>query len=130
MDLKKAFATDEQKEIEGVWIEIGENAELLIARAGNPKYNKLLEKLQKPHRAAIARDRLPINVARKMIIEVLAETVLLDWKNIEYDGHLEYSKENALMLLTKLKDFRELVSDLAREEANFRAVQEEDDIKN
>lgn len=131
MDLKKMFAVDEQKENNGVWLEIGEGASLLIARTGNEHYNKLLEKLQKPHRAAIARNKLSNEVAKTIMIELVAKTVLLGWKNIEYGGEkLEYSYENAKMLLTELKDFRELVSDLAREEANFRAIEEEEEIKN
>jgi len=131
MDVVKFFKTDAKKEIDGNWVEIGEGASLLIARAGNPKYSRLLERLQKPHRTAIRRDRLPDDIAEKIVTKVLAETVLIGWKGVFYkDEELEYTPENSLMLLTELKDLKELVAELGRDVSNFKEADEEEDEKN
>jgi len=133
-DLRKLYGTDTNKETDGIWQDFGDGIEMKVARIGNPKYQKLFQKLSKPHRKAIRRGTLKEDVAEKLMIECTAETILLDWRGIELDGKaLPYSKDNAIMILTEFKDLKEYVNDFANEmEAYMQedAEEAEENLKN
>jgi len=115
-DLRKLYGTDTNKETDGIWQDMGDGIRMLIARVGNPKYQKLFQKLSKPHRKAIRRGNLKEDVAEKLMIECTAETILLGWEGVELDGKaLPYNKANAIMILTDFKDLKEYVNDFANE---------------
>ena len=64
------------------------------------------------------------------MVEVLAETILLDWKNVQYeDKDLAYSRESAEMLLN-IKDFRKQIMQLSDDFNAYKMVQEDDQEKN
>lgn len=131
-DIKKEFGTDTQKEIEGVWIDdFGEGLKIKIARIGNPEYQKLFNRISKPHRKAIRRGTLKDETAEKLLIQAMAKGIVLDWKGLSEDGvEIPYSYENALRLLTDYKDFREQVTEVATEIEAFRTEDEEEAEKN
>jgi len=87
MSLRKTFKTDRTAEIEGVWLEVAVNdhnskpIRIKISRmsSSNKRYTKELNKVTKPHQSAIQNDALDNDLARKMLQEVFADTVLLDW---------------------------------------------------
>jgi hypothetical protein len=126
MDVYKRFATDTKKENEGTWIDIGEGARLLVARAGNRKYGRLLEsKLTKHQRALDLKDEAAEKLSEQIMIEVLAESVLLGFEGLDFQGEtLTYSLESAKKALS-VKDFRGYVSQLAGDIERFRVAQEE-----
>lgn len=131
MDFKKEFGTNKALEEAGVWVDIGDGAQLKIARAGSKKALKYSREVAKPYMAQITYGKLPDDVAERLAIEVLAECILLDWKTISYDGKpLPYSKENALKLMTESEDFRDMVSRIANERKTFQQQIEEAIIKN
>jgi hypothetical protein len=127
MDIFKEYATDENLEVEGTWFEVGD-AKLLIARLGNKKYARKLSKLYERNRKLLDRkDDAADALSDKIMIEVLAETILLGWQGLEFQGKaFPYSKENAMKAL-EIKDFRKSVMDLAGDESEFKAVKEEEE---
>lgn len=126
-DIKKLFGTDKQKEVEGVWSEVGDGVELKIARIGNPEYQKEFQKISKPHRRAIRSGTLSNDVAEKLLIKAMAKNILVDWRNLKEDGEdVPYSYENAVRLLTDYRDLRDIVSDIANEIESFRAEDDEE----
>ena len=128
MDISKEYATDEKKELEGVWEDIGDGGRILIARTNNPKYEKLFTKLIKPHRGRLRRGNLSDELSKEITVKLLADTILLDWEGIEEDGEsLQYSKPEAERLLKDYKDFRNMVSEMAGEIDLFRQEEEEED---
>lgn len=132
MDLS-TFETDRQLEVDGVWVDIGDEDEtqLLIARIGNPNYNRLIRARLKPHKNLLQRDALPMEMQEKILNEVIAETVLLGWKNLKYKGKkINYSSDRALEMLNNISDFRELVMEIANSMETFRIVETEEDVKN
>jgi hypothetical protein len=130
MDLK-TFKTDLKLEIEGVWFPIDEKARLKVARYGNDRFKELMSKKARPYKQSIRNDTLPDRIYDKILIEAMAETILLDWENIEEnDTPIPYSVENAKRLLTEYKDFRDLVSNFSNEAASYRAEERQDDLKN
>lgn len=129
-DLKKLYGTDKEKENNGVWQDFGDGIKMRIARVGNENYKKLFQRLSKPHRKAIRGGRLSEEVAEKLMIKCLAETVLLDWENVEVDGELlPYSKDNAFRVLTDFRDVKESVEDYANDMEIFLQEQREEDAE-
>lgn len=122
MDLA-SFKTNLTAEIEGVWVEIGEGCELLIARLGNKEFRKFMKSASKPYRSMMRNDQLPDDVAEKLMVKALAATILLDWKELKLGGKkLKYSKEECERVLgdEEFKDFRDLVVEIAQARETFR----------
>lgn len=127
-DLRKLFGTDKKKENEGVWQEVAEGLEVLVARVNNPKHQDALERLSKPYRGQLQRGTLSHEKQQVISIEAMAEGVLLGWRSKGLDGQvmmvagqpLEYSKENAVKVLMEFAEFRETVSQLAVDIELFR----------
>lgn len=139
MSLYKLFKTNENLETDGVWLEYGQTEKgepirIKIARAGghNSAFSKALEKATRPYRKAIQTGMLDNKTADKLYKEVFADTVVLDWINVEGpDGQpMEFKRENVLKLFEDLPD---LFADL-REQANnvalFREEVREADLGN
>jgi hypothetical protein len=125
MDVYQQFASDETKESQGVWCPQGGEASLLVARSGNRAYARMLSReVEKHQRTLDLKNDAADEMSDKIMIDVMAETILLGWKGIQFKGaDLPYSKANAKMLLG-VKDFRVHVSKLAGDFEAFRAVQE------
>ena len=139
MSLYKLFKTNENLETDGIWLEYGQTADgkpirIKIARAGghNSAFSKALEKATRPYRKAIQTGMLDNKTADKLYKDVFADTVVLDWINVEGpDGKpMEFQRENVLKLFEDLPD---LFADL-REQANnvalFRDEVREADLGN
>jgi hypothetical protein len=132
MDLQKQFATNKDKETNGVWTPIGdEGGELLIARITNHKYKQMVAKLMRPHARKARRGVINIAIVEDITKQAMAKHILLGWKKITINGKLtEYSKANALSALRDYNDFYELVSSLSEDVELFRDEAEEDEAKN
>lgn len=126
------FQTDSNLEEDGAWISIGDEASLKIARLGNRAYRDAFQKRIKPYRRQIRTQTMDDKIAEKIMIECLAETILLDWSGMEDDKgqKIAYSSAKAQEYLKAYKDFRELVVELASEMENFRQQEDEADEKN
>lgn len=119
MDLGR-FKTDTALEDDGVWttIDAGSGAEIRIARIGNRRYREAMARRLKPYRRALRAGTLDDSVTERITAEVLAETVLLDWRGLTNAGApLPYGRETArdLLLDPAYRDFRDLVVELAGE---------------
>ena len=131
MDLARKYKTDSEAEDNGAWIDWGEGAKLKIARVGNPNYQRRAQALMKPHRHARDRGTISDDVQTSIITQCLAETGLVDWEGVEFDGKpIKYSPKAAEKLLNELKDFREDILLVANDLSNFRADEIEDSSKN
>ena len=131
MDLEKQFATDKTLELEGVWQEIGEDAGIRLARIGNPRYTRVLRAKIRGKERQLQLRTLPDDVTDRLYCEALAEAVLLDWRGFTRDGEaLPYSREAAVDVLLRLKDFRDLVVSLAEGMELFQREADEDAEKN
>lgn len=126
LDVFLEYAVDEAKEVDGVWKDLTATAKVLVARAGNKKYARLLSsEVEKNQRALDLKTEAAEALSDRIMIDVLAQTVLLGWEGIKFKGQdLPYSRDNAKMLLA-VKDFRGVISRLAADFANYRVAQEE-----
>lgn len=117
-----AFKTDQEKETSGVWFPIGAGLEVLVARMRNRRYRDRMRELMRPHLQRVRRGSLDLDVVAKLNLQAVAETVLLDWKNLEDDDGktISYSKEKALEVLEKYPEFAEIVTEFAGDIENYR----------
>lgn len=125
IDIFAKFATDESLETNGTWRDLGGGTRVLVARSGNRAYARMLAKLYEQHRAVLdAADDVADRKSDQIMAEVVAKTILLGWESVLYKGkHLEYSVENATMLLAH-KDFRRTIMNLAEDQEAYLAKEE------
>jgi poly-gamma-glutamate capsule biosynthesis protein CapA/YwtB (metallophosphatase superfamily) len=134
IDLFAAFATDVAKENKGVETTIPGcgDTKFMVARANNATYNRLISSLYKRHRAVLDSKGDEANAkSDEILAEVYAKAILLGWVGaITFKGkELTYSEANAKTLLL-LKDFRAAVESVASDMNTFKAVQDDEDVKN
>lgn len=114
MDLNKQFSVDTSLEEKGVWIQMDEETKVLIARNGNAKYREVMTKRTAPFKAAIRNNILPEKTAEKILIEAMADAILLGWEGMKESGaDVPYTRDKAVEMLTKYKEFRDFVSETA-----------------
>lgn len=113
-DIYAAYATDENLENNGTSFPIGKDSTLLVARAGNRAYSKAITKAVEKRRVELdGNDDAAAAVSDQIMVDVMAETILLGWTGLSFQGaDLEYSQANAKTLLA-VKDFRKHVASLA-----------------
>lgn len=127
MELTK-LRLDLEKVESGTWVEIEDDAMLLIARSGNKAAIAAYDRLLAPYKQLMERGKMPQAKLKEINIKIVAESILLDWSGLKVDGvELPYSKETAYKLLSdpEYAPFLRLVQDLASEEELFRAEQVE-----
>lgn len=126
IDLFEQFATDENLEVSGTWVEYGE-AKFLVARLGNRKYaKKLTAAVERNQKLLDRKDDAAEALSDKIMIDTLAETILLGWEGVKFKGvDLPYSVENAKMVLG-LKDFRREIMKMAEDMEAYKVKQEEE----
>jgi hypothetical protein len=137
MDFWSEYATDTKAENEGKEFDWGGGVKLVIARAHNPTYTRLLASLYEKNKEALDKKSTPEDLAaaevlsNKIMAEVMAKSILLGWSGpVTFKGEpLPYSSANAQKLL-ELKDFQNEVAKRAADFRNFRFETEEADAKN
>lgn len=134
LDLFDAFATDTKKEASGVPTLVPGlgDTKWLIARTGNPAYNKLLDQLYRKNRNVLeSKGDAAAEADNRLMAEVYAKTVLRGWEGkIRFQGQDHtYSYEVAYKLCL-LKDLRDKFHGVATDMATFKAVTDEADVKN
>lgn len=131
MDIVKQFGTDERLELDGVWVKLALDAEIKIARRGNPRFRELLQRKLAPYRQAAANHAVPEEDYERILLEVASETLVLDWKGItEQKQPVPYSPVTALRYLRDLKEFRNFVLTTAENVELYKAQQDEAAEKN
>lgn len=135
LDLFKEFATNLDAEVNGKWVKYG-SVEFLIARSYNKNFTKKFRDEVEKHKDQMEKlgQEDAEALSNKIMIDVLAETVLLDWKgDIAFKGKpLKYSKANAKEILStpEMREFVEFVLKESQDVENFRAELEKEQEKN
>lgn len=130
MDIFATYAVNEDLENNGTWVEMGD-ARFLVARAGNKAYSKMFTKeYERNQRALDRKDAAADELAERLMVKVIAKTILLGWENVKFSGvDMPYSVENAEKLLA-IKDFRRDVMKMADDFDAYKAVKAGEDEKN
>lgn len=124
MDIIATFTTDEKLEAEGKWFPLSKTAKVLVARSGNDKYMSVLRQKMKEAQIDLSAGEEAEKLAEDVLIEVMAETLLLGWEGITQDGKpVPYSREQARTYL-RIKDFRKKIAGFSDNFEAFRAKAE------
>jgi len=127
MDVTKTFGIDPKAETEGVWFNLGEGGKVKIARVNSPSYKRSFQSKVKSYQQALQSKVLDEVTAEMILVEVIQDTILMDWRNFTIDGEeLVYSKENAIMMLTRFSVFRDFVVASAEQMNVFKLKQQEE----
>lgn len=136
------FKTDENLETKGVELDYGTFC-VTIARAGgaNKRYTRVLERLTKPHRRALATETMDPERAAEILREAYAEAIVLKWET-KVDGALKagieakdgkvlpFNVANVMETFVNLPDLFADIQEMAGKIALFREEILEDDAGN
>lgn len=114
----------------GVWADFS-GSRLLIANLGNIAYQRLLTRLQQPHRKKIDKNTLDPEIMKELLCKGLSQEILLDWKDV-IDGKekdVPYSPEIAFKALMDNEDLRDFVISYGDNIDNYKNEAIEDAVK-
>jgi hypothetical protein len=137
------YKTDAVAELEGKWVAWGEGSRVKIARIGNTHYREMVRAEMSEFDVLRSSGRkVPESDTDKVMIKCMAHTVITDWEGFSGEGleniglqlnedkSIPYTTENARILLTEFKDFREEVASAALSMENFKASSKDAVAKN
>lgn len=127
------FGTDERKESGGVWVEIRKGISYLIAAYDRPEHLALLRERLAPYRTAMAAGVGDTEATDKVMIECLADKVLLDWKGVvdrDTGAEIRYTKAEGVRQMTTHRRFREFIVEQSQRFELFRSVSQDETEKN
>lgn len=136
--VKKDYGTDLKASVEGKWFPLAMIAgvQVLVARAGNPKYKRAMRRMYKPFERQIRRNK-PISETEedRIGLELLVTTLLLDWKGMPSDQEgkeMPYSTGVARELLgdPELNELRDEIIGFSEEFEAFKLEEDEEIEKN
>lgn len=132
MDFKKTFGYDKSKAADGVWVDLGEDTKIKIAKLGTNQYQLALMRHTRKYQAMIRVNRLDPEAMADITANTLADSILLDWSGVMEDGApVPYNRPNAFRLLKEYPAFRELVEAHANDPLIFQdGMDLEADTKN
>ena len=88
----------------GVWVNVMGPFDVLVARANNPKYRSVFQRLFTAallDNKADGMDGLPDGVFDQVQTDAMAEAILVGWRGIhDDDGEIKYSVKRAIELLS------------------------------
>ena len=113
------IAVDSEKSEFGTWVDIDDVTQLKVARERNPNWLRRALSLAKKYKIRLDQlTEIDNTKADKFLVELMAETILLDWKHLYSEEGVEipYSAEKARELLSNPAyiDFRERVESISR----------------
>ncbi len=132
-NLYELLETDSNAEEEGIWVEISDGVRIKIASTDSKRYREKVIQLLKPYRKILqAGGRIPDNKQEQIAIDSIVDGLLLDWDGVtDRKGKvLDFSRDNALKVVTELKKFRELIAEIAGEAETFNKQALRDAAKN
>jgi len=126
-----SLRTDKSLETEGTWISFGNGAEIKIARLGNEKHLRYLEKLREPYLDASGNVDADKDTLHDISNKAMAKYIIMDWKGFEEkDKEVPYSESTAYKYLSEVDDFFTMIVSLATDRENFQKKKKEIAEKN
>ena len=142
MSLYEDFKTSDLLETKGVRFENATYAYTLARSGGaNKRFNKLFERLARPHRRQMDNNTLPEKTAERIMYQVYAKTIVLRWETLSDEEWVDgveqpggeivpMSEEVLVQLFQDLPDLFAQITDDAKDVAYFRQADMESDAGN
>lgn len=135
MDLYEIFATDKDKELNGVWVDIeyrGRKGSFKIARTGNDKFNQVYLFYKNQKRFTNPQSDEAKAFDNDCLTRAMAEAILLDiGADMTDQGEpIKYTPEIGYQILTKYSTLRDRIALEANEIDHFAMVKTENLTKN
>jgi hypothetical protein len=120
MSFKIAKSRDSRLD-EGVWATF-RGSQFKIAHVSNLKFQRVLAKLQAPHRKAIDKGNLDYEDSRQIVSESLAQGILRDWKDVvdEDNQPVNYNPKLGAEAILNDEELREFIQEYATTLTHFR----------
>lgn len=116
------FDADNSAFDEGVW-RTYQGSRFRIAHISNIPFQRLLARLQQPHRKKMEQGNLDPQVGKELLCEAMSQKILLDWQDVrDKSGNMvPYTPSAGMKALMGDPEFRDFVSDVAASVSNFRS---------
>jgi len=126
MDVNTTWA-DPALEKDGVWVGYREGSRVLVARFGNPNFQRAVAKNTRLNKTK----KIDPVEEKDQLCQIISRTILLGWEGFTAKGKkLDYTPDLAYSLLATNLDFRNEITELSMESENFKAEQVEETSKN
>lgn len=129
-----AFGANKSFEKDGITVDYGPAGKFILARAGgsNKKFAKVLEARYRPYRRQAEAGTLDNEVAERLMAEAYAEAVVLGWEGVtDRNGDpIPFSRDTCISLLLELPDLFSEIREQAGQFANYRILENEEDLGN
>lgn len=123
MDINK-YRTDKKLEESGTWVPF-DDAQFLIARFGNHRFQERFAALKKQYKGKLSETQ-----QQEILIEAMAETIFLSVKNATDQGKpIKDTFENRKAIL-RVRDISDFIINEAQNFENFKIKQDEEDSGN
>lgn len=109
----------------GVWREF-DGSEFLIAHMSNMRFQRALSRLHQPHRRKIENGTMDPELNKQLLCKAMAEGLVLDWRKVTTKtdkSQVPFSKDACYKSLMGNAAFRDFVSEVGMELANFRETE-------
>lgn len=118
------------KQNAGVWTEYG-GSKFLVGHMNNLKFQRILTRLQAPHRSKIMKGTLDPVEARKITCKAMAQGLLFDWADVTNTKNedVPFDTGTCELMLLNNDDVREFLQDFAQDLANFKEEQTNEEGK-
>ena len=129
------FSMDKQAEEEGVILDFDDAGSIRILRAGgtNVQYQKKLSAFARKYKRKIDLDLLTEKDARKEMIQIFADTIVIDGELRDKTGKMVKLRNNpsaVVKFFTEMFDLFVYVREQAENMALFRVIEQEEEAKN
>lgn len=127
------FGSDDEKENQGVWVEVKQGIAYLIASHDREEHMALFREKTAPYRAAIISGVADEKQNDAIAVECLAKKVLLNWRGVvdsETGEPIPYTWQEGVKAMTKNRRFKEFVLQNATKYELFRKTKTEEEQKN
>lgn len=125
------YKTDKNLEENGVWVDFGD-VRVKIARITSKRSRDVRRQLERKYARKFRGQDIPHDVMEKILIEQLAQAVVMDWKGVtDASGReIPFNTEAARSIFTEFPDFREDVASAALMKETFLEEAREEELGN
>jgi hypothetical protein len=123
-NLDLLYKTDEDKETEGFWYEVGDGVAFKLRRVGG-KNSKRLQKSNakyfKPYAKAIQQNLLSEEKLGEITAKAFVDGIVADWRGLKIDGEdAPFSFDTAVTVFSQFPDLMDDLHSVANDKGNYR----------